>query len=52
MHLFPQKMCVIDLADASGRTDYEFEFMNDDWFNQTPLLRNKINPISFGGLTA
>ena len=31
MHLFPQKMCVIDLADASGREDYEFEFMNDDW---------------------
>ena len=31
MHLFPQKMCVIDLADASDRTDYEFEYMNDDW---------------------
>ena len=47
-------MCVIDLADASGRADYEFEFMNDDWFNQTPLLRNKIKPfcISFGRLTA
>ena len=54
MHLFPQKMCVIDLADASGREDYEFELMNDDWFNQTPLLRNKIKPfcISFGRLTA
>ena len=54
MHLFPQKMCVIDLADASGREDYEFKFMNDDWCNHTPLLRNKIKPfcISFGRLTA
>ena len=52
MHLFPQKMCVIDLADASGREDYEFEFMNDYWLNQTPLLRNKIKLFcnSFGRL--
>ena len=52
MHVFPRKMSEIDLADASGREDYEFEFMNDDWFNQTPLLRNKIKPfcISFGRL--
>ena len=31
MHLFPRKMSEIDLADASGRADYEFEYMNDDW---------------------
>ena len=30
MHVFPRKMSEIDLADASGRADYEFEYMNDD----------------------
>ena len=28
MHVFPRKMSEIDLADASGRADYEFEYMN------------------------
>ena len=44
MHVFPWKMSVIDLADASGREDYEFEWwLVNHWLF---VLRTESSPTS------
>ena len=47
MHVFPRKMSEIDLADASGRADYEFEYMNDDWLIKHLYSGKKSNLFVF-----